>query len=107
MSSGGDATMNNGARLGDMSLEWLIKKDGSHYLKLYRRYNNESIFEGEVVESGISYTQERSAYRFRHLLIPTSKSRQQRILSTIRELQKAEEQAEKSDTEEFDDDYEM
>ena len=107
VSSGGDATMNNGARLGDMSLEWLIKKDGSHYLKLYRRYNNESIFEGEVVESGISYTQERSAYRFRHLLIPTSKSRQQRILSTIRELQKAEEQAEKSDTEEFDDDYEM
>lgn len=94
VSSGGDTSSGSGARLGDMSLEWLIKKDGSHYLKLYRRYNYESVLEGEVIESGIGYAQERTAYRFKHLLIPTSKSRQARILSAIRELQQAEEQAE-------------
>lgn len=94
VSSGGDTSRGSGARLGDISLEWLIKKDGSHYLKLYRRYNYESVLEGEVIESGIGYAQERTAYRFKHLLIPTSKSRQARILSAIRELQQAEEQAE-------------
>ena len=94
VSSGGDSSMGNGARLGDMSLEWLIKKDGTHYLKLYRRYNYESVFEGEILESGIGYAQERSAYKFKHLLIPTSKSRQARIMNTIRQMQQAEEEAE-------------
>lgn len=91
VSSGGDPAQRNGARLGDLSLEWLIKKDGSHYLKLYRRYNYESVFEGEVLETGIGYAQERSAYKFKHLLIPTSKSRQARILSVIKEMRRAEE----------------
>ncbi len=96
VSSGGDPSMGNGARLGDMSLEWLIKKDGTHYLKLYRRYNYESVFEGEILESGIGYTQERTAYRFKHLLIPTSKSRQARIMDSIRKMQLAEESAEET-----------
>ena len=106
VSSGGDATMNNGARLGDMSLEWLIKKDGTHYVKLYRRYNNESVLEGEVVESGIGYVQERTAYRFKHLLIPTSKKRQARLMNVIRQLQQAEAEAEKQE-DNLVDDYEM
>lgn len=99
VSSGGDPNMGNGARLGDMSLEWLIKKDGSHYLKLYRRYNYESVFEGEILESGIGYAQERQAYKFKHLLIPTSKSRQARIMNTIRQMQQEEEEAEASNLE--------
>lgn len=103
VSSGGDPSMGNGARLGDMSLEWLIKKDGTHYLKLYRRYNYESVFEGEILESGIGYAQERSAYKFKHLLIPTSKSRQARIMSSIREMQRAEEEAEAKNIEEVED----
>ena len=94
VSSGGDASMGNGARLGDMSLEWLIKKDGTHYLKLYRRYNYQSVLEGEVIESGLAYAQERSAYKFKHLLIPTSRSRQARILAAIREMQRREEEEE-------------
>jgi len=94
VSSGGDPTMGNGARLGDMSLEWLIKKDGSHYLKLYRRYNYESVFEGELLEMGIGYAQERQAYKFKHLLIPANKSRQARIQAAIRELQHREEEEE-------------
>ena len=95
VSSGGDNAMGNGARLGDMSLEWLIKKDGTHYLKLYRRYNYQSVLEGEVVESGVAYAQERTAYKFKHLLIPTSKSRQERLQATIREMQKREEEEER------------
>ena len=106
VSSGGDPSMGSGARLGDMSLEWLIKKDGTHYLKLYRRYNYQSVLEGEVLESGIGYAQERTAYKFKHLLIPTSRSRQERILNTIREMQRAEEEAERRliETEEDEDD---
>lgn len=92
VSSGGGPAMGNGARLGDMSLEWLIKKDGTHYLKLYRRYNYQSVLEGEVIESGVAYAQERSAYKFKHLLIPTSRSRQARILSAIREMQRKEDE---------------
>lgn len=91
VSSGGDPSMGNGARLGDMSLEWLIKKDGTHYLKLYRRYNYQSVLEGEVLETGVAYAQERTAYKFKHLLIPTSRSRQARIMQAIRERQQAEE----------------
>ena len=103
MSSGGDASMDNGARLGDMSLEWLIKKDGTHYLKLYRRYNYQSVLEGEVIESGIGYTQERTAYKFKHLLIPTSKKRQARLATAISQMQQAEEEEERKNREEADD----
>lgn len=95
--------MGNGARLGDMSLEWLIKKDGTHYLKFYRRYNYESVFEGEILETGIGYAQERQAYKFKHLLIPTSKSRQARIMEAIRQMQQAEEEAEAQRLESDDD----
>ena len=103
VSSGGDPNMGNGARLGDMSLEWLIKKDGTHYLKFYRRYNYESVFEGEILETGIGYAQERQAYKFKHLLIPTSKSRQARIMEAIRQMQQAEEEAEAQRLESDDD----
>lgn len=103
VSSGGDSSMGSGARLGDMSLEWLIKKDGTHYLKLYRHYNYESVFEGEILESGISYAQERTAYKFKHLLIPTSKSRQARIMETIRQMQLAEEESEQQNNKDVED----
>lgn len=103
VSSGGDPSMGNGARLGDISLEWLIKKDGTHYLKLYRRYNYESVFEGEILESGIGYAQERQAYKFKHLLLPTSKSRQARIMESIRQMQREQEEAEAKRNMEFED----
>lgn len=95
ISSGGDEGQSQGARLGDMSLEWLIKRDGSHYLKLFRRTNYESVLEGEVIETGISYIQERSGYRFRQLLLPTSRYRMEKIQKMIQELQAKEEAAEK------------
>lgn len=107
VSTGGDASMGNGARLGDMSLEWLIKKDGTHYLKLYRRYNYQSVLEGEVIESGIGYAQERTAYKFKQLLIPASSARQQQIQSTIRELQLREEEEERKQREEEEEDDEF
>ncbi len=95
VSSGADVNQGNGAQLGDMSVEYLIKKDGSHYIKVYRRTNYESVLEGEVVEAGASYIQERSGYRFKQLLLPTSKKRMQRIEQHIRELQQKEEEEER------------
>jgi len=95
VSSGGDVNQDNGAQLGDMSIEYLIKKDGSHYIKVYRRTNYESVLEGEVVEVGASYIQERSGYRFKQLLMPTSKKRMERIEQHIRELQQKEEEEER------------
>lgn len=92
ISSGGDEGQSQGAKLGDMSLEWLIKRDGTHYLKLFRRTNYESVLEGEVIETGVSYIQERSGYKFRQLLLPTSKHRQEQIQQMIRELQAKEEE---------------
>ncbi len=95
VSSGGDVNQGNGAQLGDMSIEYLIKKDGSHYIKVYRRTNYESVLEGEVVEVGASYIQERSGYLFKQLLMPTSKKRMERIEQHIRELQLKEEEEER------------
>lgn len=100
ISSGGDEGQSQGAKLGDMSLEWLIKKDGSHYLKLFRRTNYESVLEGEVIETGVSYIQERSGYRFRQLLLPTNRHRQERIQQMIQELQAKEEEQIRSTEEE-------
>lgn len=97
INSGGDVGQSQGARLGDMSLEWLIRKDGSHYLKIFRRTNYQSVLEGELIESGVSYIQERTAYRFRHLLLPNSKKRKERIQQMVREM-KAKEEAEESAT---------
>jgi hypothetical protein len=92
VSSGGDVNRDNGAQLGDMSVEYLIKKDGSHYIKVYRRTNYESVLEGEVIEAGASYIQEQSGYRFKQLLLPTSRKRMERIEQHIRELQLREEE---------------
>lgn len=94
ISSGGEIGQRSGAQLGDMSLEWLIRKDGSHYLKLYRRTNYESVLEGELIETGISYIQERAAYKFRQLLLPTSKKREERLQQIIQEMMAKEEQQE-------------
>ncbi len=91
VSSGGDVNQGNGAQLGDMSLEYLIRKDGSHYIKVYRRTNYESVLEGEVVEAGASYIQERSGFRFRQLLLPTSRKRRARIEEHLRQLRQQEE----------------
>ena len=81
-----------------MSLEYLIKKDGSHYIKVYRRTNYESVLEGEVVEAGASYIQERSGYRFKQLLLPNSRKRQARIEEHLRQLRLQEEEEENNET---------
>lgn len=85
----------NGAQLGDISFEWLIKKDGSHYLRLFRKTNFESVLDGQIIETGAGYVQESSGYRFRDLLIPASKKRQQRIEQVVRELQEKERKEER------------
>ena len=100
VSSGGDANQGNGAQLGDMSVEYLIKKDGSHYIKVFRRTNYESVLEGEVVEAGASYIQESSGYRFKQLLLPTRRKRRARIEEHLRQLQLQEEEERRNQLEE-------
>lgn len=96
VSQGAEAAgRSKGAQLGDISFEWLIKKDGSHYLRLFRKTNYESVLEGEIIETGAGYVQETSGYRFRDLLIPASKKRQESIQKVIKELQEKERQEER------------
>jgi len=89
--SGDYPGQSSGAQFGDVSLEWLIKKDGSHYLKLFRHTNYESVLEGQLIETGISYNQERSGYDFRSLLLPNSTKRKRKVADYIRQLKEREE----------------
>jgi len=81
---------NSGAKdddaiINDFSLEWLLKEDGSHYLRVFRKTNYESILEGEVVEMGVGYVMQRSAYRLQDLFIPNSERRMRRMLEKMKE----------------------
>ncbi len=87
VSSGEEAGSNSeNAIINDFSLEWLLREDGGHYLRLFRKTNYESILEGEIVETGVGYVVQRSSYRLLDLLIPSSEKRRQRILDRIKLL---------------------
>ena len=81
------------AMINDASLEYLTKEDGSSYLRLFRKTNYQNILEGEVVETGVGYVQQRSGFRFRNLLIPSNKKREEELKRQIKALQEAERQA--------------
>jgi hypothetical protein len=85
VSSGDESDSNNdNAIINDFSLEWLLREDGAHYLRLFRKTNYESILEGEIVETGVGYVMQRSAYRLRDIFIPSSEKRRRRMLEQIR-----------------------
>jgi hypothetical protein len=87
VSSGEESGSNSdNAIINDFSLEWLLREDGGHYLRLFRKTNYESILEGEIVETGVGYVVQRSSYRLLDLLIPSSEKRRQRIMDRIRLL---------------------
>ena len=81
------------AMINDASLEYLTKEDGSSYVRLFRKTNYQNILEGEVVETGIGYVQQRSGFRFRNLLIPNNKKREEELKRQIEVLQDAERHA--------------
>lgn len=64
MSSSDEVKGNDDEIINDISVEWLIRKDGSNSLRLFRKTNYESVLEGEVVETGAGYVHKRSANRF-------------------------------------------
>lgn len=72
------------ATLGDVSVDWMIRKDGSQYLDLFRRTNYQNILEGQVIEMGAGYVQERSAYRFLDLFSPSVTRRMQGMQELLR-----------------------
>lgn len=74
------------ATLGDVSLDWMIRRDGSQYLDLFRRTNFKNILEGQVIEMGTGYVQERSAYRFLDLLSPSTTKREKRLQEMYQQI---------------------
>lgn len=96
ISSGENADQGNSdAMINDVSLEYLVKEDGSSYAKLFRKTNYENILEGEVIETGVGYVQQRSAFKFKDLLLPGTKKREaklQNMIKEMREKERAEEQ---------------
>ena len=75
VTTGDEVQKNDAEIINDVSMEWMINKDGSHYVRLFRKLNYESVLEGEVVETGVGYVQQRDAFRFWQLFIPNSKKR--------------------------------
>lgn len=90
MSTGDEVVQRDDQIINDISVEWMIKKDGSHFARIFRKTNYESVLEGQVIESGIGYVQQRQAYRFWQLFLPRSKKRQAAVREAIEKLQKAE-----------------
>lgn len=96
ISSGdGNNQGNSDAMINDVSLEYLIKEDESSYARLFRKTNYQNILEGEVVETGIGYVQQRSGFRFRNLLIPNNKKREAALRAQIKAMHEAEAEAER------------
>lgn len=92
MSRGDEVMQNQNQIINDVSFEWMIKKDGSHFLRLFRKTNFESVLEGQVIESGLGYVHQRNAYRFWQLFVPQGNKRQAAVREAIRQLQMAEDE---------------
>lgn len=88
--AGESASGQEDAIINDVSVEWLFKKDASQYLRLFRKTNYQSVLEGELVENGIGYVQERQAFRFRQLFVPASKRRKALIMQMVKQYQEEE-----------------
>ncbi len=67
MSTGDEVQQKESSIINDVSVEWLIRPDGSQYARVFRHTNYESVLEGEVVETGVGYVQKREARKFWHL----------------------------------------
>ena len=101
MSAGdNDETMGrrSDAVINDVSVDWMLKKDGSHYITLFRKTNFESVLEGEIVEMGAGYVRQREALRFKDLFIFNTEARRRRLLERLKMLEDAE-KAQKAQTE--------
>ena len=93
MSAGdNDETMGrrSDAVINDVSVDWMLKKDGSHYITLFRKTNFESVLEGEIVEMGAGYVRQREAMRFKDLFIFNTEARRRRLLERLKMLEDAE-----------------
>ena len=88
VSTGDEVRQNDANIINDVSMEWMINKDGSHYARVFRKVNYQSVLEGEVVETGVGYVQQRSAFRFWQLFIPTSKKRAAARAAMMQKLQR-------------------
>lgn len=90
MSKGDEVQKDDASMINDASVEWLIKKDGSQYARIFRHTNYESVLEGEVVETGVGYVQKREAYRFWQLFLRSDKKRMAARREMLKKLQEEE-----------------
>jgi len=90
MSRGDEAQEQESSIINDVSVEWLIKPDGSQYARMFRHTNFESVLEGEVVETGVGYVQKRDAYKFWHLFLRSNEKRRAAREAMVKKLQEEE-----------------
>ena len=63
----------------DVTLEYMLDKSGTRYLKLFHHTGFESVLEGEIVETGIGAVLKRRVRKVRQLFIFNEKRRQRAI----------------------------
>ncbi len=73
----GPATANESATniAGNVNIEYALSKDGKYRLRAYRRNQNESIIEGQIIETGIGFTMVVDYNKFKEIF----QSRKKRI----------------------------
>lgn len=86
----------NEARINDISFEYLTKEDGSSYIRVFSKTNFQNILEGEVVETGVGYVQQRSGYRFWDIF-RSNKKREKAIKAQVEAMKEAERKAEQEE----------
>lgn len=77
VSSGQEAaTDQNQAFIDDITLEYMLDQSGTRYLQLFHHTGYESVFEGEIVETGVGMVLRRKIRRLRQLFIFNNKRRE-------------------------------
>ena len=73
----------------DVTLEYMLDKTGTRYLKLFHHTGYESVLEGEIIETGIGAVLKRRVRKVRQLFIFNEKRRQRAINAEPQEQQPA------------------
>lgn len=79
VSSGQEATNDQQSFIDDVTLEYMLDKSGTRYLKLFHQTGFESVLEGEVVETGFGAVLKRRVRKVRQLFIFNEQKRQRAI----------------------------
>lgn len=79
LSSGQQAVDQQQSFIDNLSLEYRLDKGSSRYLKLFHNTNYESVFEGQIIETGLAVVLKRKVMRLRQLFIFNERKREAAI----------------------------